>query len=267
MMVGAFQVLNLFFTLLSRKANAYSKAAAAAAAAGTAPPSPELPKTYIAKTSFYTKLADGAEGYAYKGVRRWTKKVDVFSKDMLIFPIHCHSNHWTLAVVNFRERRFEYYDSLRGSPDEVLINLRKWLQEESRDKKGAEFDVEGWTDVSFKSGTPLQKNGFDCGVFMSRTAECDGGHFLLGARRGGLTGRHTCQVPLARRAARLQPGGHAVLPGAHGARDPRDRAPGRAGRGGRARGLVGPRPARAGDAVAEEVEAFSRTWHVLLKAR
>jgi Ulp1 family protease len=42
--------------------------------------------------------------------------------------IHCHGNHWTLAVINIKLKRFEYYDSLRGGPLMVLENLRQWLQ-------------------------------------------------------------------------------------------------------------------------------------------
>jgi hypothetical protein len=95
-----------------------------------------LPSCYFAQTNFYTKLAYGSTGYSYKDVRRWTKreKVDVFSKDLLIVPIHVHGNHWTLAVINRKLKRFEYYDSMRGSEGSVLINLRRWLEDEHQDK-------------------------------------------------------------------------------------------------------------------------------------
>lgn len=48
--------------------------------------------------------------------------------DLLIVPIHCHGDHWTLAVCNLRGQRFEYFDSMRGDPGLRLYNLRKWLQ-------------------------------------------------------------------------------------------------------------------------------------------
>ena len=112
-------------------------------------------------------------------------------------PVHCHGNHWTLAVVNFKLKRFEYYDSLRGPPEATLDNLRRWVCDESLDKKQTAYDLSGveqpspplpllhkcgtalspslvstgWTDVAHKSGTPEQRNGYDCGVFMTRTAE------------------------------------------------------------------------------------------------
>ena len=132
-----------------------------------------LPKCYFTQTNFYTKLAEGPRGYCYKDVRRWTKKVDVFTKDLVIVPVHCHGNHWTLAVINFRDKRFEYYDSLRGAGGTYLSNLRRWLGEEHKDKKGgAEYDTSEWKDVTWKQGeTPQQMNGSDCGVFMTRTAD------------------------------------------------------------------------------------------------
>jgi len=92
--------------------------------------------------------------------------------DLVIVPIHCHGNHWTLAVINFSARRFEYYDSLRGGPDMVLVHLRRWLEDEHLAKKEQPYDTAEWTDIVWARGeTPQQRNGSDCGVFMSRTAD------------------------------------------------------------------------------------------------
>ena len=93
--------------------------------------------------------------------------------DLVIVPLNVHGNHWTLVVINFRAKRFEYYDSLRGSGATYLRTLRRWLGEEHKDKKGgAEYDTSGWSDVTWKQGeTPQQHNGSDCGVFMTRTAD------------------------------------------------------------------------------------------------
>ena len=151
------EVINLFMKLIDTRLQAAVDAT--------------LPKCYFMQTNFYTKLAEGPSGYSYASVKRWTKKVDVFSKDLVIVPIHCHGNHWTLAVINFKARRFEYYDSLRGSEGRVLEHLRRWLADEHQDKKKAAYDTSEWTDTSWKSGTPQQRNGFDCGVFMTRTAD------------------------------------------------------------------------------------------------
>lgn len=36
--------------------------------------------------------------YGFTRVKRWTKKVDIFSKEFLLIPI-CENNHWTLAII------------------------------------------------------------------------------------------------------------------------------------------------------------------------
>ena len=74
-------------------------------------------------------------------------------------------------MVNLREKRFEYYDSLRGSEGAVLRNLRRWLEDEHKEKQKAPLDTSEWTEVVWQSGTPRQRNGSDCGVFMTRTAD------------------------------------------------------------------------------------------------
>jgi sentrin-specific protease 1 len=163
------EVINYFFTLLGER----EKAAAAAADDGGAPTA-GWPRCHFVQTNFYTKLAESSPaGYVYKNVARWTRRADVFSKDLIIVPIHCHGNHWTLAVINLRQKRFEYYDSLFGSPGAVLTNLRRWLADESVDKKKGPLDLSDWTELVFTrdDGTPVQRNGSDCGVFMSRTAD------------------------------------------------------------------------------------------------
>ena len=49
------------------------------------------------------------------GVARWTKKVNLFSQDLLIIPINHDSLHWCLATVDMRSRSISYYDSMHGS--------------------------------------------------------------------------------------------------------------------------------------------------------
>ena len=67
---------------------------------------------------------------------------DVFGMDLVLVPIHCNGNHWTLAVINFVDKRFEYHDPLRGSGRHVIKNLRDWLWKESADKRKCEREVE-----------------------------------------------------------------------------------------------------------------------------
>ena len=50
------------------------------------------------------------------------------------------------------------------------MHTRDYLVEESRDKKGVEFDVSGWS-VSTPRDIPQQRNGSDCGVFTCMVSD------------------------------------------------------------------------------------------------
>jgi len=121
---------------------------------------------FIFSTFFYPLLQQG-----FVRVKKWTRKfnVDIFNLDKVIVPIHI-VNHWTLGVINFVEKRFEYYDSLGGDNTSCLRTLRQYIVDEYKDKKGGSYDVSDWTFYQPKD-IPLQENGYDCGVFMCKYAD------------------------------------------------------------------------------------------------
>ena len=164
------EVVNCFMGLLQARQDADADA---------------LLRCHFFTSQWYAKLTEGGR-YEFVRVKRWTKKVDVLVKDLLIFPIHRNGNHWTLAVVNFLEKRFEYFDSMSHqdehtgeylAPEDggVLANLRLYIKDEHHAaQKEAPWDDEGWTDhvwVAGKHNTPRQTNSWDCGVFMCKTAD------------------------------------------------------------------------------------------------
>jgi hypothetical protein len=53
--------------------------------------------------------------YDYPGVRRWTKRHDVFALERVFFPINLSGTHWCLVVVNFVDKKIQCFDSL--NPD------------------------------------------------------------------------------------------------------------------------------------------------------
>ncbi|KAJ3152501.1 SUMO1 sentrin specific peptidase 1 [Geranomyces variabilis] len=121
------------------------------------------PKVHIFNTFFYERLQASP---FYQNVRRWTKKVDIFGLDKVIAPLHL-GNHWTCGVINMRDKRFEYYDSLGPhSSSQIFSNLRNYVKHEWADKMGGEFDFDGWSDYA-PMDVPRQLNGNDCGVFTS----------------------------------------------------------------------------------------------------
>ncbi|NWX93428.1 SENP1 protease, partial [Nothoprocta pentlandii] len=127
-----------------------------------------LPTVHAFNTFFFTKLKTAG----YQAVKRWTKKVDIFSVDLLLVPIHL-GVHWCLAVVDFRKKSITYYDSMGGINSEACRILLQYLKQESLDKKRKEFDANGWSLLSKKSQEiPQQMNGSDCGMFACKYADC-----------------------------------------------------------------------------------------------
>lgn len=51
------------------------------------------PAVYAFNTFFYSKLISTS----HKGVKKWTKGVDIFEHDVILVPIHLRI-HWTLLV-------------------------------------------------------------------------------------------------------------------------------------------------------------------------
>lgn len=128
---------------------------------------PNMPSVNTFNTFFYPKLRSSG----YSTVRRWTKKMDIFSKDILLVPVHL-GVHWCLSVVDFRKKAILYFDSMGGNNDEACRILFDYLQQESRDKKGKEMDTSGWNLHSKKRNEiPQQMNGSDCGMFTCKYAD------------------------------------------------------------------------------------------------
>ncbi|XP_068454762.1 sentrin-specific protease 1 [Clinocottus analis] len=128
---------------------------------------PNLPSANTFNTFFYPKLRSSG----YSAVRRWTKKMDIFSKDILLVPVHL-GVHWCLSVVDFRKKAIMYFDSMGGNNDEACQMLFEYLQQESKDKKGEKMDTSDWTLHSKKRNEiPQQMNGSDCGMFTCKYAD------------------------------------------------------------------------------------------------
>lgn len=125
-----------------------------------------LPKVHVMNTFFIPKLLSGG----HSGVRRWTRKVDIFSYDIIPVPVHVGGVHWCMSVINIRDKAIRYYDSMGHQNLQVIDALRKYLQDESMDKRKIPLDTSDWT-VECIRDCPQQRNGSDCGVFSCMFAE------------------------------------------------------------------------------------------------
>ena len=129
-----------------------------------------LPKVYCMNTFFLEKLLPGGS-YCYDNVKRWLKNIDLLSYDLIMVPVHVHTNHWSLAVINIKEERLEYYDSLQiGDTRDSLEHLGRWLKDRANGSGSKpELDPNSWTKHVHKD-IPLQSNAIDCGVFTCQYA-------------------------------------------------------------------------------------------------
>ncbi|XP_040910278.1 sentrin-specific protease 3-like [Toxotes jaculatrix] len=99
----------------------------------------------------------------YEGVKRWTKQVDLFSKSLLLVPIHLEV-HWCLVTADFVKKKICLYDSQGNALQKVARNILKYLMTEAKEKQQTAFE-NGWA-VSFDEKIPQQTNKNDCGVFV-----------------------------------------------------------------------------------------------------
>ena len=85
-----------------------------------------------------------------------------------------------LAVMNFKHKRLEFYDSMRGPGARHLNNLARYLHDESNHKRHIPCNVRDW-ERYVPQDIPVQANGYDCGVFVIKYAEklCMGQHLTF----------------------------------------------------------------------------------------
>ncbi|XP_061396610.1 uncharacterized protein LOC133332243 [Musca vetustissima] len=147
------EVINFYMNLLTERGEVKSK-------------SHGLPTVYAMNTFFVPRLMQA--GHA--GVKRWTRKVDIFSKDVIPVPVHVGGVHWCMAIIHMKNRTIKYYDSMGTPNPSVLKALEQYLKDESLDKRKQPFDTSDF-QIESVQGVPRQMNGSDCGVFSCMFAE------------------------------------------------------------------------------------------------
>ncbi|KAM9836484.1 sentrin-specific protease 3b isoform 1-T1 [Aulostomus maculatus] len=122
-------------------------------------------KVHFFNSFFYDKLRTKG----YEGVKRWTKNVDIFQKDLLLIPIHLEV-HWSLVSVDIPRRAITYFDSQRTLNRRCPKHIFKYLQAEAIKKDKQDF-LTGWKGL-FKMNVGRQNNDSDCGAFVLQYCKC-----------------------------------------------------------------------------------------------
>ncbi|KZV24822.1 hypothetical protein F511_26481 [Dorcoceras hygrometricum] len=123
--------------------------------------------------AFLHVLLTGKGGYNFQSVRRWTtlKKLgySLLDCDKIFVPIH-KTNHWCLAVIDKKDKKFQFLDSFKMVDNKVLKVLARYYVDEVKDKTDEDIDVRSWEE-EFVKDLPEQENGYDCGMFMLKYAD------------------------------------------------------------------------------------------------
>ena len=104
------EVINFYLALVAERENAGGKM-----------------RVLVQSTYFWTNLTKPQ--YNYQKVSRWSKRrgaagLKILDLDCMIIPINQNNSHWTLAVINFKKKRFEYYDSLGVNPETRRLYIK-----------------------------------------------------------------------------------------------------------------------------------------------
>jgi Ulp1 family protease len=161
------EVINLYLRLLQERDTRIR----------SLPDADEYSKCHFFNSFFLSKLYKDAGCYEYASVRRWTapgrlraigqSQTCILDCDKIFIPINQSNMHWTVAVVDLRNERFEYFDSLLGEDSECLEFLSRYIVDEFRDKRGEDRqDILEWKRL-YPKNIPRQANGYDCGVFLT----------------------------------------------------------------------------------------------------
>lgn len=149
-------------------------------------------RVHLFNTFFYKKwsectqrMGEGDLEYdfsRYGIVRKWTKNVDIFTKDFLVIPVN-HKFHWSLAIVCFpgailnifqesRQCCLLGFDSLKLFRSSHFDQIKRymnmaWRNRAVKSERHLNFAIERCIPLK----TPSQKNGADCGVFVLHNCE------------------------------------------------------------------------------------------------
>ncbi|KAL6084903.1 hypothetical protein STEG23_036273 [Scotinomys teguina] len=129
--------------------------------------SPGYPALHTFNTFFYSKLKCGG----YRSVKRWTRTIDIFTKEIVLVPIHLEV-HWSLVAIDLRKKTITYWDSMAQKRPDILGMIFQYLQEESKTRRNIDLNPLEWKQSSMTAEEiPLQLNRSDCGVFTCKYAD------------------------------------------------------------------------------------------------
>lgn len=110
---------------------------------------PKYPSFDFLSSFFYTKLS-GDKTEEKRETLRWLTNIALTSSEMIFIPVHLVV-HWTLLVVDLKNQRIEYYDSL-GSGGETVAKVPSPFVCEMICSRPSRLSLLSWS-FTFRRGT------------------------------------------------------------------------------------------------------------------
>jgi len=117
--------------------------------------------------------------HGYAGVHRWSRHApgkNLFTLDKIIFPVNVSGLHWVCVVAYMNQQVISCLDSLGCSQHGASENshsmdlILSYLSAEYQRLYNRSMDTKSWK-MMHDSRSPVQNNGYDCGVFTCLAAD------------------------------------------------------------------------------------------------
>lgn len=127
---------------------------------------------YFFHSFLFAKLYADNNEYNFEAVQKYAKRVNLFRKGKVFFPLNNDQSHWNLVVLDISKKCATIYDSLVGRP--LLVKYMEYLVDyiyddavfkNLMDRQTADEERKGWFYQQPEDGVPQQQNSYDCGVF------------------------------------------------------------------------------------------------------
>ena len=99
----------------------------------------------------------------------WFKNVNIFEFDIVYIPININNNHWILATIESFKCKVTVYDSFKSNQSNVLTNLHSYIN--MKYNQYYKVNLTNHWCFTQEYNIPLQKNTYDCGVFLCKIAQ------------------------------------------------------------------------------------------------
>ena len=135
-------------------------------------------RAHVYSSHFMNRLLSGGprrEDYNFQEVRNYDNRIEngLASLDELYIPINVNNAHWIFTQVNFRRKTVFLFDSMGKQQsnnhyiEETMRYVYDALFKDSPNDRSSFTDwSQDWTGSDESGRSPLQDNGYDCGIFM-----------------------------------------------------------------------------------------------------